>query len=184
MEYKVALEKAWEKLGSVSTEGSYPVHFLADNYTVDVKKKTIFSASCNVPAKTYTIILMLHYLTRKADGLPTLKGEWISFKELVGGEGYYPTFKKRVLQTIIRKYGEKPDEILKLAEHFKAKTAQVGDVSVVLDTFEESAPFLITLWRGDDEFGPEANLLFDKSIVEIFETEDIVVLSEIVAHSI
>jgi len=32
--------------------------------------------------------------------------------------------------------------------------------------------------RGDEEFGPEANILFDKSITDIFCTEDIVVLSE------
>jgi hypothetical protein len=40
------------------------------------------------------------------------------------------------------------------------------------------------LWRGDEEFGPEANLLFDRSITEIFCTEDVVITAEIVASTI
>ncbi|NQU94645.1 MAG: DUF3786 domain-containing protein [Candidatus Omnitrophica bacterium] len=184
MEYEVALNNAWERLAQVMEERTHSLRFLGDDYEVNVDKKTVFSVSCNVPAKVYTSILILHYLIRKIKGLPSIKGEWISFKELVGGEGYYPNFKKRVINTITRKYGKNPEALLTLVERFRAKKAELADVSVVLDTIEESTPFLITLWRGDEEFGPEANLLFDKSITDIFGTEDIVVLSEVVAHSI
>ena len=184
MEYEVALKKAWERLAQLAGERIHSLRFLGDDYEVDIDKKTVFSVSCNVPAKVYTSILILHYLIRKINGLPPIKGEWISFKELVGGEGYYPSFKKRVIDTITRKYGKNPDNLLALVERFRAKKAELADVSVVLDTIEESAPFLITLWRGDEEFGPEANILFDKSIADIFRTEDIVVLSEVVVHSI
>ena len=57
----------------------------------------MLSFSCNIPAKDYTSILVLHYLARKLKGLPPVKGEWISFKELPGGEGYYPSFKKNMM---------------------------------------------------------------------------------------
>jgi hypothetical protein len=40
------------------------------------------------------------------------------------------------------------------------------------------------MWRPDEEFGPEANLLFDKSITGIFCTEDIVVLAGIIASEV
>ena len=43
---------------------------------------------------------------------------------------------------------------------------------------------LITIWKADDEFGPDANILFDKNITKIFCIEDTVVLTEIVAHTI
>ncbi|MBU2062961.1 MAG: DUF3786 domain-containing protein, partial [Candidatus Omnitrophica bacterium] len=39
-------------------------------------------------------------------------------------------------------------------------------------------------WRGDDEFGPQANIHFDKSVQEVFCTEDIVVFSENIAAKI
>lgn len=184
MEYKIALEKAWKELEQAAEKRSFSVRLLNDTYSVDLGNKSIISDSCNVAAKDHISILLIHYLIKKQKVVPPLKGDWISFKELVGGQGYYPTFKKRVLQTIVRKYGEKPDTLLGLAERFRAKKVQLADVSVVLDTFEESVPVLLSFWRGDDEFGPEANMLYDKSITEIFCTEDIIVLSEVVAHSI
>lgn len=183
MAYQAALIKAWKEIENIGKR-HIEIALLGDSYGFDTDRKTVMSVSCNVPAKEYVAILTLHYVIKCYTGLPKLTGEWISFKELSGGQGYYPAFKKRVIDTISRKYGANPDNLYKLIERFKAKRAQIADVSVVLDTFEESVPVLITFWRGDDEFGPEANMLFDKSVESIFCTEDIVVLSEIVAHSI
>jgi len=38
-------------------------------------------------------------------------------------------------------------------------------------------PILVKLWKGDEEFAPEANMLFDRSISRIFCTEDVAVLA-------
>ena len=184
MEYEVALSRSWQELESLAQEKVLSIRLLDGSYTVDLEKKTVFSLSCNVPCKAYTAILILHHVSKKIKGLSSLTGEWISFRELSGGEGYYPTFKKRVLDVIVRKYGKTPENLFGLVKHQSAKKAQLADASVCMDTFETSAPVLITLWRGDEEFGPEANLLYDRSIKDIFCTEDIVVLSELVAHSI
>ena len=51
-------------------------------------------------------------------------------------------------------------------------------------TVFENVPFLITLQKGDDEFGPEANVLFDKSIKDLFVSEDVAVLAEFVVSNI
>jgi len=115
--------------------------------------------------------------------LPPITGEWISFKQLPGGQGYYPVFKKRVIDPIIRKYGASPEALFELTGRVKAKKAQLADVSVVVDVFD-SVPTLITLSRADEEFGPEANILFDKSVKDIFCTEDVVILAEFVVYSI
>jgi hypothetical protein len=56
-------------------------------------------------------------------------------------------------------------------------------VGIVLEAFER-VPVLISLWRPDEEFEPEANMLFDKSITQVFSTEDIVVLAGLVASAI
>lgn len=182
MGYAVALEKAWEGLKEVAQEKNYTTRLLADTYAVNLHDKTIFSESCNVPAKENVAILILHYLTRQSQGLPVPGGEWIPFNRLSGGEGYHATFKKRVLKTIARKYGSTPEALLESTQRFRAKKAQFADVSIVLEVFD-GIPLLITLQRGDDEFGPEANCLFDNTIKDILCTEDIVVLAELVAHS-
>ncbi|MDD5292435.1 MAG: DUF3786 domain-containing protein [Candidatus Omnitrophica bacterium] len=183
MGYDIALSKAWSELESLAKNRQIEVRLLADNYQVDLANRRILSLSCNVPAKEYLSILILHYLAKKLQGLPVVGDEWIDFRQLDGGQGYYPAFKKRVALTIVKKYGANPQALLGLNERFKIEKADFADVSIVLDVFD-NVPVLIELWKADEEFSPEVNMLFDKSIKDIFCTEDIVILAETVAHSI
>lgn len=183
MGYEIAINKAWEDLLNLSPGKSLEVKFFADRYAVDLEARRILSLACNVPAKDFTAILILHYLVKKTKGLPKLKAEWLPFRELSGIEGYYDAFKKRSIEPIIRKYGANPESILQDLVRLSAKKADRGDVGIVLETFE-GVPALIALWRADEEFGADANIFFDKSITEIFCTEDIVVLAGMTASCI
>ncbi|MBM3246519.1 MAG: DUF3786 domain-containing protein [Candidatus Omnitrophica bacterium] len=183
MSYEAALNKAWGDLAELSPEDNLSLKFLADTYAVSLPDKKVISLSCNAPAKDFTAILLLHYLARKLEGLPPTTGEWQDFKELAGVEGYAAAFRSRAIAPILKKYGSNPEGLLSVLERLPAKKADKGDVGIVLEVFE-AVPTLITLWRGDEEFGPEANLLFDRSITRIFCTEDIVVLAGIIAASV
>lgn len=183
MGYDIAISKAWLQLKALTQEKNHSVWFLNDEYSVDLENRCILSLSCNVPSKDFLSILILHYLIRKFKGLPELSGEWISFKQLEGGQGYYPAFKKRVIEPILRKYKAEPEALFELTKRLKAKKVELADIAVVLDVFE-GVPILIELWRADAEFGPEVNVLFDKNIQDIFCTEDVVVLAGFIASSI
>ncbi len=183
MSYDAAINKAWDELAKLNPEKNLSVKFLADEYTIDLETKKIFSLSCNVAAKDFTAILILHYLIQKLKRLPALTGEWLTFRELSGIEGYYPAFKNRAIEPIIRKYGNNPQGLLQALERLPAKRVMEPDVSIVLEAFE-GVVVLIKLWRADEEFGADANMLFDKSITGIFCTEDIVVLAGLVAASL
>lgn len=183
MGYEAAIDKAWDDLAKLNPEKIISVKFLADEYTVDLSQKKVISLACNALAKDFTIILILHYLTHRLKGLTTLTGEWVSFKELAGVEGYYPAFRKRAIEPIIRKYGSNPEAILAVLERLPGKRVNQGDIGIALEVFAE-VPALVILWRGDEEFGPEVNMLFDKSIKDIFCTEDIVVLAGFIASQI
>lgn len=183
MGYETAINKAWEDLSKLSFPRILSVKFLADEYTIDFENKRVILLSCNTRALDFTAILIRHYLVSKLKGLPKLTNEWISFKELSGIEGYYSTFRKRTIEPIIRKYGNHPEGILGALERLPGKRVNQGDMGIVLEAFE-NVPALITLWRPDEEFGPEANILFDKSIIQIFCTEDIVVLGGIIASQL
>jgi hypothetical protein len=183
MGYDIAINKAWGELAALTKENNLAVKFLADEYSLDLEAKKLISLACNVPAKDFTAILILHYLSKKINGLPELTGDWVSFKELSGIEGYGLAFRKRAIEPIIRKYGSRPAELLTVLERLPAKKVQTGDVSIVLEAFE-GVPVLIELWASDEEFGPEANMLFDKSITGIFCTEDTVVLAGLVASAL
>ena len=183
MGYEVAINKAWQDLAKLNVTEVFSIRFLADEYTVDPRQKKVLSLSCNVLPKDFTAILILHYLIQKKAGLPELTDEWVTFKELSAVEGYYPAFRKRAIEPIIRKYGSHPEGVLSVLERLPAKRVSQGDLGLVIEALEK-VPVLITLWRSDDEFGPEANMLFDRSIARIFCTEDIVVLAGIIASQL
>lgn len=185
MSYAQALDKAWNEISNLTEERKFSIKLLADTYDVNVEKRRVFSSSSNILTKDYLSILILHYLIQKLKQkvLPEPTGEWIGFKQLEGGDGYYPTFKKRTIDVLLEKYGSKPETLLDLTDRLSAKRIQIGDFGVVFETFEK-APILITAWKGDEEFSPEVNIHFDKNISKIFCTEDIVVLTEFITHSL
>lgn len=180
MGYDIAINKAWDELLKLKPDKFTSVKLLADEYSLDFNARKVISLSCNVPAKDFTAILILHYLFRKIKGLPVLTENWLTFKELSALEGYQAAFRQRVIERILRKYGNQPDTILSVLDRLPGKRVNQADLGVVLEVFE-GVPVLIELWRPDEEFGCEANILFDKSIIEIFCIEDIVVLAEFIA---
>ncbi len=55
---------------------------------------------------------------------------------------------------------------------FGADNIEMGDAGIEMDVFE-NVPVRVVVWSGDGEFLPEATILFDRSITEIFPTEDV-----------
>ena len=155
------------------------------HHDIDLEKKTAVSASCNIPAKDHTVIILLHYLAQKLAFkiLPPASGDWIDFNQLDGGEAYYPTFRKRTIDHIIKKFGQKPEELVRTAARFPSKPGSIGDVSAIIYPFEEVG-ILIKMSKADEEFGPDANILYDSNISKIFCTEDVVVLTEMIVHQL
>lgn len=180
MGYEAAITKAWEDLAKLNPAKNLSIKFLADEYNIDLESRKVLSLACNAPAKDFYAIIILHYAFKQLEGIPELSGEWLSFRELSGVEGYYPAFRKRSIEPILRKYGQKPDALLEALEKLPAKRVEQGDIGIVVEAFAK-VPAMITLWRQDEEFKAEANMLFDKSITRIFCTEDIVVLANIIA---
>lgn len=185
MAYAQALDNAWNELISLHGDARASVQLLADTYDIDDSDRTVLSLSCNVPAKDHVSIITLHYLIRKlrSQGLPPLTGEWVDFNQLEGGFAYYPTFKKRTIDHIARKYGSHPETLLKAAERLPAKEHRLGDASLIVYPFAE-VPIVVAISKADDEFAADANILFDRNIPQVFCTEDIVVLTEITVHSL
>jgi hypothetical protein len=183
MGYEVALKKAWTDLANLKAPKNLSVKFLADEYEVDAATEKIISLPGNVSAKDFVSVLILHYLAQKLIGLPVLSGQWLTFRGLSGVEGYSDAYHERSIKPIICKYGSNPDAIKEILNKLPGKLSEGGDISIILEAFV-NVPVLIKLWKQDAEFAPDANIYFDSSIKNIFCTEDIVVLAQIVASQL
>ncbi|MFC1925245.1 DUF3786 domain-containing protein [Chloroflexota bacterium] len=183
MKFEAAINKSWNNLVGSSMPNRTKAKFLGDEYIVNVKLRKVLSVTSNMPIEDHITILILHYLSQKMVGLPIVKGEYLSFNGLSFISGFADEFKKRSTDVILKRYGDNIFDIFSALHNLPAKKVNRADAAIIIEAFD-GVPILIELWKADEDFGPKANILFDKSITKIFCVEDIVVLSEVVAHAI
>ena len=128
-------------------------------------------------------ILLLHYLHGAwSSGGAGITGEWISFQEVPDGKFYLDAFHRRAKNPMVQVFGHNPELLVKLAgEIFGAEPSDQGDVSVLVKALP-LVPVALIIWKGDEEFPPEGNILFDRNILKMLSAEDIAWLSGMVVY--
>ena len=124
-------------------------------------------------------IIVLHYLLTARGDSPG--NNLVTFREVPGGAFYYPAFLKRARDPLVRVFGGEPERILRCGRQLGAESADLGDASVRLMPLPR-IPLTLVLWKGDEEFAPEATVLFDRSVGSYLPTEDIAMLSGMVVY--
>ncbi len=150
------------------------VRFFNEEYTIQMPRVVFQPPTLSI----YEHILILHYLTTLKDH--STKGEYVSFKNLPGAFFYNSTYRKRGPGQIVRKFGSNIKKIIEAAEKIGGRKADYGDVSVKLNVFPELEA-VVVMYREDDEFPPEANILYKDDIINFLPLEDIAVLSGLIA---
>jgi hypothetical protein len=146
--------------------------FFDDRYTITLPELEITS-SRGRPVSLVTRIILLHYMIR-ADGTGPA-GDLIPYKEIPGGMGYAGVFQRRVSDPLLRAFGREPDRLLEAGIALGGEESSHGDLSFSLPVFPRVS-ITFVLWRGDDEFPPAIQILFDRSIDRYLPLEDVVVL--------
>jgi len=128
-------------------------------------------------------ILLLHYLQGAwASGGAVSSEEWISFQEVPDGRFYVDAFQRRAKVPLIQAFGSKPEHLPRVAaEIYNAMPFDRGDFSVVVQVLP-LVPVALVLWKGDEEFPPEGNILFDRTISKLLSAEDIAWLAGMVVY--
>jgi hypothetical protein len=188
--FELALNLATKKLSSMKAEeicrnsgasriddDSILIQYLNRPYQVAISTGEISPEDKkeNVPVKDQ--ILILHYLTQ-AKGTP-FTNKVITYGQIEGGKFYVPAFIKRSIDPLLKCFGHRPELLLEVAQRMGGTKAAYGDVSVSIDPFPRVRIFFI-LWKGDDEFPPNGNILFDGNISHYLMSEDVCVLTETV----
>lgn len=180
MGYATALEKGWEEIVKVSSQERYLVDFLGEKYDVDIRGRKVVLTSTDAPAKDFVVILILHYLAASLKEKFTQSGVWVSFKEIEAGQFYYPAFYEGAIKPIIKKFGSDPEKLVAAVVRIGGKVIKMGDVAVEIPVFPDIF-IRVIMWKGDEEFGSEATMLFDEHLTRIFLTEDVAVLCRFLA---
>ena len=179
--YSAAEEKAWEDLVHLDSK-SIAKNSLADfdgrNFTLTVLDETVNldkwegHVTSSQPHDKSFEILVMHYLVGCQAG--GLVDELVLFRQLKGGEAYNDTFQKRVSERLAKEFGGDPSSLVRAGVRLNGKIRSKGSASVELSLFPK-VPVTVIVWRGDDEIPAACTILFDRSIADIFPTEDVAV---------
>ncbi len=120
-------------------------------------------------------ILILHYLITAKGTANT--GKLIGFRQVPGGLFEHASFSREVLTPLLDHFGKEPERLVEAAANLGGCEVGYGDVAVSIKAFP-NVSVVIVLWRGDDEFAPNASMLFDSTVADYLSTEDMSVLCE------
>lgn len=124
-------------------------------------------------------VIILHYLTAKS--FKNKAVQWISFREIPGASFYFSAFVKRAVDPLKETFGKHIALFAKAADRLNGKAIDAGNAGFEFNLF----PFVslqLVLWEGDEEFTPEANILFQDTIGDIFLPEDVARLSGMLVY--
>ena len=138
------------------------------------KDLQLISANSGEPAKLNDHVLILHYLLHDSPISPT--GELITFRQLPGGQFYWQPFLSRTVKPLVSSIGNDLDLLRKNLNRFDWEPAELGDLSAKMHVIGNIFMTLV-YHKGDDELPPDADVLFDSCIEQIFAAEDAAVLA-------
>ena len=110
-------------------------------------------------------------------------GEWKTFREMPWGEMYIKPYTGRVLTRAAFTFGTRVAKFREACEKMGALSLPHGDAGYQFD-FVGSYQMRILVWEGDDEFPPNAQILYSDNFADGFAAEDRVVAGDILIGTI
>ena len=110
-------------------------------------------------------------------------GEWRTFREMPWGEMYIKPYTGRVLTRAAFTFGTRVAAFRAAAEKMGAEAVKHGDAGFRFNLIGDYQ-MQILVWEGDDEFPPNAQILYSDNFAEGFAAEDRVVAGDILISTV
>ena len=130
-----------------------------------------------LPTQTF----LLRYLLESKDVAWT--GSWKTFREMPWGEMYIKPYTGRVLTRAAFTFGTRLAAFRAAAEKMGAMALPHGDAGYQFDLIGNYR-MQIMVWEGDEEFPPNAQVIYSDNFAEGFAAEDRVVAGDILISTI
>ncbi len=150
-----------ERAGLPFTDGEFRLSFMRWEIRIGFP-----DLSCEAPDFLATYVVKLLAILYMANSRATpLANQWVPYRELKDGMFYAKSFADTVEDRICRRFGEDFDGMRAACEALGGREVDQGDLGMVIKTFPR-LPLLFIIWRGDEEFPPNARILFDAAATE------------------
>lgn len=166
----------------VRWEGSeFYVNLLGREYTISHPDYAIRSLDGGPVPPLPTQTFLLRYLLESRNG--AWAGGWKTFREMPWGEMYIQPYTGRVLTRAAFAFGTRLNSFRAACEKMGALPVAHGDAGYEFSLIG-GYKMRILIWEGDDEFPPNAQVLYSDNFAEGFAAEDRVVAGDILISAI
>ena len=157
------------------------VNLLGREYAVAHPDYAIRAVDGGVVPPLPTQTFLLRYLLESKSA--AWAGEWKTFREMPWGEMYLQPYTGRVLTRAAFTFGTRLAAFKAAAEKMGAAAVKHGDAGYQFDLIG-GYKMQILVWEGDEEFPPNAQVLYSDNFAEGFAAEDRVVAGDILISTI
>ena len=179
---KLIPEDAQQRLADVKWDGKeFYVNLLGREYAIAHPDYAIRAVDGGSVPPLPTQTFLLRYLLEGKTVRPT--GQWLTFREMPWGELYIKPYTGRVLTRAAFTFGTRVDAFRKAGEKMGAIPVSHGDAGFHFQLIGDYA-MQILVWEGDEEFPPNAQILYSDNFAEGFAAEDRVVAGDILISTI
>lgn len=170
------------RLSAVRWDGStFHLKLLGREFAISHPDYAITAADGGKLPPLPTQTFLLRYLLESRD-VPE-SGEWKTFREMPWGEMYIKPYTGRVLTRAAFTFGTRVAAFRAAAEKMGAMPLKHGDAGYQFDLIG-GYRMQILVWEGDDEFPPNAQVLYSDNFAQGFAAEDRVVAGDILISAI
>ena len=171
-----------ERLADVNWDGKeFTVKLLGRAFAISHPEYAIRALDDGKLPPLPTQTFLLRYLLESRDVVGT--GAWKTFREMPWGEMYIKPYTGRVLTRAAFTFGTRVAAFRAAAEKMGAMPLKHGDAGYQFD-FIGGYKIQILVWEGDDEFPPNAQVIYSDNFAEGFAAEDRVVAGDILITTI
>ena len=172
-------EEIASRLGIPAENGAFSVTLMGKTYTV-TETAEITDGQGNAPALPVQTFLLRYLLEGKKI---SWGGGWKTFREMPWGEMYIKPYTGRVLTRAAFTFGTRVAAFRAACEKMGAISLPHGDAGYEF-TLIGGYRMQILVWEGDEEFPPNAQILYSDNFVDGFAAEDRVVAGDILISTV
>lgn len=157
-------------------KNQFVVRMMGENIIVKYPSGEIFKEDGSEIEKYPPKTLILRYLMNGKGIEPS--NEYITYRDVDGGNVYYNNFYGRCLVRLAKTFGNNIAKFKEVLENLGAEEVSMGDIAYRFQ-FLNNIYVTFALWKGDEEFSPSSQILFNSNVPFYFTAEDLAVVGDV-----
>jgi len=152
------------------------ISYFAREYRVDRRTGELLCMDAPGEKVAYDSAMAIWHLFCYGKPGAKLRGEFVPFRGVKRVAPYEPTYVRTILKPFAKAFNGRTELLRQACEKLHGRPIRQGDVGYEIDAFS-CMPLRVSFWDGDEEFEPQANILFDADITDFTHEETVVLIA-------